>query len=145
VTAAMTSHYTRRDQAQQHRIQTTLGLYWQFQSSEMLTSRNKAEKILSENAMRKQPSTVWQLYETLEPEEYSYVSDVFHFFEQMAVLHQLGYLDEKIVEATLSKYFHYWYEKHFEAILSRSAQARESLHVAEPINYLARNLKPIRI
>lgn len=134
--------FGRRELMVKTRILTTLDLYTQYQSNDMVTSRNKADKILKENEAREQPLSYNELYNTLPVEEYDHIARILYFFTQIADLHKLKYLDDKLVKATFARYFKYWHQTHFHRLWEISSQKGEpEREWVAPMTYLANHLK----
>lgn len=83
--------YEKRQQAQQTRTQLTIGLHTEFQTSDMLQCRIRAEGILSHNGGLDRPLNTDELYNAIHKEqkretEWFAVSRVLHFYENLGKL-----------------------------------------------------------
>lgn len=142
VSVIISTFFSRRELMIKTRIVTTLDLYKQYQSNDMVTSRNMADKILKENEARECPLSYSELYTTLPVEEYDHIARILHFFTQIADLYKLKYLDTKLVNQTFSRYFKYWHETHFYCLWQISKERGEPQREwVEPMDYLAKQLK----
>lgn len=142
VSVLISTIFARRELMVKTRILTTLDLYTQYQSNDMVTSRNKADKILKENEAREQPLSYNELYNTLPVEEYDHIARILYFFTQIADLHKLKYLDDKLVKATFARYFKYWHQTHFHRLWEISKQKGEpEREWVGPMTYLAKHLR----
>jgi hypothetical protein len=141
VSVIVSTLFARREMMVKTRILTTLDLYKQYQSNDMVTSRNMADKILKENQARPEPLSYNELYNTLPLEEYDHIARLLHFFTQIADLHKLKYLDTKLVNETFARYFKYWHETHFHWLWQISKDKGEPPREwIEPLNYLAKQM-----
>lgn len=142
VSVVISTFFARRELMVKTRIVTTLDLYKQYQSNDMVTSRNMADKILKENEARQEPLTYTELYNVLPVEEYDHIARILHFFTQIADLYKLNYLDTKLVNQTFTRYFKYWHETHLHRLWQISqAKGEPPREWIEPMNYLAKQLK----
>ena len=141
VSVVISTIFARREEMRKTRVLTTLALYTQYQSNEMVTARNNADKILKENAARDHPLSYNELYNTLPVEQYDHIARILYFFTQIADLYKLHYLEEKLANATFARYFKYWHETHFHGLWEISHQHGEpDREWVEPMNFLARKL-----
>jgi len=141
VSVLISTIFSRRELMIKTRIVTTLDLYKQYQSNDMVTSRNMADKILKENEARQEPLSYNELYNVLPVEEYDHIARILHFFTQIADLHKLKYLDNKLVNETFARYFKYWHETHFHRLWQISKEKGEPPREwIEPMNYLAKQM-----
>lgn len=142
VSVVISTLFARREQMRKIQIETTLRLFEQYQSNEMVTSRNKANKLLSENKKQPRPLSYGELYDRLPSEEYDHIARILQFFTQVAVLHRAKYLDHKLVHASLGRYFEFWYGQHFELLWRISKEKGEPAREwVEPMAYLAKEMK----
>lgn len=117
--AVLTYVFTNIQQQHYARVQTTIQMYEKYQSSEMLLARIKAERVLYENCRRSQPLSYTEIYhETYANHDtnWIYVSQIVHYFEQVAILHQEKFLDERLFRSSIAPYFRFWYNKYFKQI-----------------------------
>jgi hypothetical protein len=127
LTALLANHFSQRERKIQTQIQTTLSLYQQYQSTEMLTSRIKADDTLSRQKLDTKISlSLEELHGKLEQEDWFHISRVLHFFEYVSILHKEKYLDEHLMKSTLGDYFDYWYGHYFRTL--RHASLRKGAH-----------------
>lgn len=142
VTALLTYFFARREQQHQSRVQTTLNLYSQYQSNEMVTSRGLADRNLRQINLAANPKDYRELYSMLDYEDYLHVARVIHFFEQVGVLHKTKNLDEAIVKETIAPYFAYWYQRHLKYMEAVSSAKQVRTDWSDAIGYLVEHLKP---
>ena len=142
VTVMVTAYFANRQEMEKIRIETTLHLFAQYQSNEMVTSRNQANKILRENKTREHPFSYGELYLQLPSDQYDHIARILQFFTQVALLHRSKYLDRKLVQASLGKYFEFWHNEHFDMLWRISKEKGEPPREwVEPMAYLAKEMK----
>lgn len=140
--ALLTSFYMRQEQRKQIQIQTTMNLYNEFQSKNMLASRIKADKLLDENRSSERPLSFMGLHKELDEENWHHLTLIVHFWEKFSVLYQSNYLDNKLARTFLGRYFDYYFSRYFKALGRESLEKDESLQSgwAIPINNVAEKI-----
>ena len=90
----------------------------------MLASRIIAAKAFDINCMSLNSGSL-KLYGNDE-DNWLHISQVIHFFERYAICYDLEYLDSKLANATLKRYFENWYKKYLNTTFEDHRQKGET-------------------
>jgi hypothetical protein len=110
----LANHYERRMQREKEKRDTTMSLYVEFQSPEMLQARIIARHVFARNLKKKKPLTISILGEKLDKDEWHSVSVVITFFEKLGVFLKNDYLDKKLARNLFKYDFNWWYSTYME-------------------------------
>jgi hypothetical protein len=136
------NYYERKAQKLQQQQDTTIALYTEFNSDDMIKSRIKANKLLGENRDRSNPFTLTEMSRTLDPEDWYHISKVFTFFEKFGIYLETDNLDKDLTKQLLGRRFLYWYEKQIRDLMT--AKDKPQLERNRPIQYIYGWLRPYR-
>ncbi|MBW4444766.1 MAG: hypothetical protein KME10_26950 [Plectolyngbya sp. WJT66-NPBG17] len=137
--AVLTYVFTNIQQQHHARVQTTIQMYEKYQSSEMLLARIKAERVLYENRQQLKPLSYTEIYhETYanHDENWLYVSRIVHYFEQIAILHQEKFLEERLFRSSIAPYLRFWYNEYFGIVYDTSIKNKEDTDWCSGMLYL---------
>lgn len=131
--------FEKRQQREMTKTQLTIGLHTDFQSSDMLRARIRAENILVENARSKSPLNTEALYEKLhkqqkQEDDWLCVLRVLHFFENLGKLHLAGALSPSLTKEFFESYLKDYFENES---LGELANASPGNNWAPPVIQLA--------
>lgn len=115
--AWLANHYERRMQREKEKRDTTMGLYVEFQSPDMLHARIVARYVFTENLKKASPFTINEMREKLETDEWHAVSVLVTFFEKLGVFLKNDYLDSKLTRSLFEYDFNWWYNGYIERIV----------------------------
>jgi len=118
----LSAHYAQRAESQRTRIVTTLDLYQNFQSDQMLRCRIRGSRVLMENEAAEEPSSFCELNREIDAESRYQVSRLIHFFEMLGALGNLRYLDRNLVRELFQEYFEFYYAPILLPLAARSEQ-----------------------
>jgi hypothetical protein len=141
--AVLTYVFTNIQQQHHARVQTTIQMYEKYQSSEMLLARIKAERVLYKNRQEPNPLSYTEIYHetyTNHDENWIYVSQIVHYFEQVAILHREKFLDERLFRSSIAPYLQFWYKEYFELVHDTSIKKKEDTDWCSGILYLLEHL-----
>lgn len=105
------NQYERRARKFQAQKDTTISLYTEFHSAEMIKARIRVRNLLSGDLKRDPALSLNQIREIVSPEDWYNFSLVVTFFEKFGVYLQNNYLDKDLVRNLLEGDFTYWYNK----------------------------------
>ena len=128
--------------AQQSR-QTTLELYERLDDPDILDSRIRADRLLSENAASAEPKSLAQLYSALPREDWQHISRTRHFLDQIGLLQRIGYLDPKIAAPLFTKFIDYWTTRHFAPLEEMEAARGHAKSPTQPWQVTSRELQDL--
>lgn len=141
--AVLTYVFTNIQQQHHARVQTTIQMYEKYQNPEMLSARIKAERIFCKNRRQTQLLSYTEIYhETYanHDENWIYVSQIVHYFEQVAILHQEKFLDERLFRSSIAKDFRFWYNEYFKQVHDISIKKNEDVDWCSGMLYLLEHL-----
>jgi len=95
------------------KIQTTLELHREFSSGDVLLSRNTAGRIL----VKYLDKPLVQFSASLEPEEYSHIWNIIHFYQRLWVSIKHKQVVSSMIPDLFGEVFMRWYIPYFETML----------------------------
>lgn len=107
------NRYERRTNIIETKKKTAIDLYNEYQSSEMQRARIEARNILTANQNSEKIQSLSELRNSLDVEEWTYISMVITFFEKIGILLEHDYIDSSLARKLLQYDFRYWHEKYF--------------------------------
>lgn len=128
----------------QLRRQLTLQFYDRFEATELLQSRIAADRLLAANLASPTPKSYSELYATLPPADWQHISSTRHFFDQLGVLHEIGYLDISIARPVFGSYAAYWADHYFDRLEQLEA-AYATSHSKPPMKWLVPSKKVMQL
>ena len=144
VGAILTFLYTKKEYDRQMKIHTTLSLYEEFQSTDMMGHRLIADAILKENRDKTKLSFSQLHQSTVEFDKWHATSRVVHYFEKASILYREKYLDRKLANKLLGRYFQYYYIEYLQELakLSEDNDPYKSYGWYHPIRDVCSIFKP---
>lgn len=142
----LANRYQSRAERQQVLRDTTISLYTELTSVEMLTSRMKASRILDE-IMRKQGKlTITELATKVDTdfEDWFHVGRVLTFFQKLGLYLQAGYLDEELARELMGDLVMLWYDHYLSHLVRDVDIAMVGCNAAIANDTLEEWLKPYR-
>jgi hypothetical protein len=112
--AIASAYFANNANLKQNRIQTTLQMYSDFQSQDMLETRHQAEKFIMEN----RELSLSQL-SSINEHQFRYVSLIIHYFEQLSILKKHGYIDKRLLKGLFGRYYIFWHKNYFQHLFEK--------------------------
>jgi hypothetical protein len=112
--AWIANRYERRMQREKEKRDSTMSLYVEFQSPDMLHARIIARDVFTQNLEKKKPLTIDEMRKKLDTEKWHSVSVVITFFEKLGVFLENDYLDKKLARSLFEYDFNWWYSGYIE-------------------------------
>ncbi len=110
---------TRQQDIRRSRTERTLRLMEQYNSPDFLKVRGDADRTLGAYFETHEPCSWNELYDDLK-EDYTPVSSVYHFFQQVLFFHESGEIDNDIAQKYWSRHYNHWYSKYFGSLSDAS-------------------------
>lgn len=95
------------------KMQTTLELHREFNSGEVLKSRRPADRVFA----KYMDQTYDQFSSLLEPEEYSHIWNVIHFYQRLWIVIKHKQLVNSMAPDMFGEVFMRWYIPYFEKMI----------------------------
>ena len=133
--AFFTLYYSLWEQKRRRQLETTMSLYQEFHSSNMINNRIKTDSLLKQKITNN--ISYMELYDELSIEDWLPISSLLHFFEKISTYHENGYLDNKLVKAFFSTYFSYYYDTFLKKMNEISKQKSEKEHIILAVDELS--------
>jgi hypothetical protein len=110
---------TRQQDIRRSRVERTLRLMEQYNSPDFLKMRGDASRILDAYFETHEPCSWNELYDGLK-ENYTPVSAVYHFFQQVLFFHESGEIDDNMAQKYWARHYNHWYSKRFGSLSDAS-------------------------
>ena len=125
VGAYMSYLLARRQEIHRARTERTLRLLEQYNSPELLQARGDAGRILRTYFETHAERSWNDLYRDLK-DEYTPISVVEHFFQQVLFFHECREIDDDVAQKFFAHEYEHWYNNYFGKISTAAIQKGES-------------------